>query len=333
LSNAQFLHSDHLDSVRAITNSTGVVVERAVYKPFGEQTEWLSASQTAPESKGWIGERFDADAGLQYLNARYYDPVLGMFIQPDWFDVMKPGVGTNRFGYSFNDPINLADPSGNDTIYKDIDGDGYSEFYGTISYGEPGFDDDFSESGILPSEWVDSNNASKGGSVQVASPKEWLDRLPHELRFGQPVTNWSLANPSFINRHETLRRIVGDQKFYSFTLKQLEAGNYRNYNASWEMGGQIYVSEKGIRYEPQPKHATATRDGTSVTAPNARRGEIAVMFHTHPGSFSIPSGKGPEVGDLDSIGSASTNWPGQANLGLIATARGIIWGYNDKGWK
>jgi RHS repeat-associated protein len=69
------------------------VVERAVYKPFGEQTEWLSASQPAPESKGWIGERFDADAGLQYLNARYYDPVLGIFIQPDWFDVMEPSVG------------------------------------------------------------------------------------------------------------------------------------------------------------------------------------------------------------------------------------------------
>jgi RHS repeat-associated protein len=103
--------------VRAITNSTGAVVERAVYKPFGEQTEWLSASQPAPESKGWIGERFDADAGLQYLNARYYDPVLGMFIQPDWFDVTKPGVGTNRFSYSFNDPINKADPSGNDVIF------------------------------------------------------------------------------------------------------------------------------------------------------------------------------------------------------------------------
>ena len=27
----------------------------------------------ADETKGFIGERFDADAGLQYLNARYYD--------------------------------------------------------------------------------------------------------------------------------------------------------------------------------------------------------------------------------------------------------------------
>jgi hypothetical protein len=36
-----------------------------------------------------------------------------MFLQPDWFEVLRPGVGTNRFSYSFNDPVNLSDPSGN----------------------------------------------------------------------------------------------------------------------------------------------------------------------------------------------------------------------------
>jgi uncharacterized protein RhaS with RHS repeats len=79
---ATYLHRDHLGSVRAITTPAAVKIEWAIYKPFGEQSEWLSA-QPAPEDKGWIGERYDADAGLQYLNARYYDPVLGMFIQPD----------------------------------------------------------------------------------------------------------------------------------------------------------------------------------------------------------------------------------------------------------
>ncbi|SDG38869.1 RHS repeat-associated core domain-containing protein [Celeribacter baekdonensis] len=67
----------------------------------------------AEETKGFIGERFDADAGLQYLNARYYDPRLGLFIQPDWLDPTQPGVGTNRFAYSANDPVNLSDPNGN----------------------------------------------------------------------------------------------------------------------------------------------------------------------------------------------------------------------------
>ncbi|WP_225026895.1 RHS repeat-associated core domain-containing protein [Xinfangfangia pollutisoli] len=115
---ATYLHRDHLGSVRAITTPAAEVIEKAVYMPFGAQSEWLSPGQTAPETKGWIGERYDADAGLQYLNARYYDPVLGMFVQPDWFEVTMPGVGTNRYAYSHNDPVNKMDPGGNLT-YKD----------------------------------------------------------------------------------------------------------------------------------------------------------------------------------------------------------------------
>lgn len=104
---------DAQGSVRAITNAAGAKIESAIYKPFGEQSEWQSAAQTAPETKGWIGERFDADAGLQYLNARYYDPLLGVFLQPDWWDITLSGFGTNRFSYSFNDPVNGSDLGGN----------------------------------------------------------------------------------------------------------------------------------------------------------------------------------------------------------------------------
>ena len=31
---------------------------------------------TKPEDKGFLGERYDEASGLQYLNTRYYDPVL-----------------------------------------------------------------------------------------------------------------------------------------------------------------------------------------------------------------------------------------------------------------
>lgn len=110
---ASYLHRDGLSSVRAITNAAGAKIEAALYKPFGEQSEWVLPGNAAPETKGWIGERYDADAGLQYLNARYYDPELSLFLQPDWVEVTKAGVGTNRFSYSFNDPVNLSDPNGN----------------------------------------------------------------------------------------------------------------------------------------------------------------------------------------------------------------------------
>jgi RHS repeat-associated protein len=73
----------------------------------------------AAEDQGFVGQRPDAGAGLICLNARYMDPELGRFIQPDWLDPNQPGVGTNRYAYSFNDPVNLRDPGGNYTVAVD----------------------------------------------------------------------------------------------------------------------------------------------------------------------------------------------------------------------
>ncbi len=107
------LIKDQLGSIRAIYDAAGVLETNPTYQPFGKVEMNPKAGQITPETKGFLGERYDAGAGLQYLNARYYDPELALFIQPDWFEVTMTGVGTNRYSYAFNDPVNLRDPSGN----------------------------------------------------------------------------------------------------------------------------------------------------------------------------------------------------------------------------
>jgi hypothetical protein len=62
---ASFLHRDALSSVRAVTGAGGGVAETAVYRPFGEQQERVLDASAAGEDKGFIGERYDADAGLR----------------------------------------------------------------------------------------------------------------------------------------------------------------------------------------------------------------------------------------------------------------------------
>jgi len=132
-------------------------VNGTVYHPFGELSEWLTSPALTEETKGFIGERFDEDSGLQYLNARYYDPELAMFIQPDWWEVTMPGVGTNRYAYSGNDPVNLSDPGGNAAIYRE------GEYVGQVNPGDPGYDEITcgcpSDSGMLPSDWFYQNNS------------------------------------------------------------------------------------------------------------------------------------------------------------------------------
>ncbi|MBA8882035.1 RHS repeat-associated core domain-containing protein [Phyllobacterium myrsinacearum] len=103
----QFLHRDHLASVRIVTDSAGSVIEQTGYAAYGERTN--TAMQT---QKGFIGERYDRETGLMYLNARYYDPVFARFISPDDWDPTLEGVGTNRYAYASNDPVNKSDPNG-----------------------------------------------------------------------------------------------------------------------------------------------------------------------------------------------------------------------------
>jgi RHS repeat-associated protein len=73
---------------------------------------------------GYINQRYDAETGLEYLNARYYDPLLARFLNPDTFDPTVGGVGTNRYAYSGNDPINGSDPSGHQAAGVDYNGGG-----------------------------------------------------------------------------------------------------------------------------------------------------------------------------------------------------------------
>ena len=51
-----------------------------------------------------------------YPNARYYDPLTARFISPDDWDPVLPGVGTNRYAYAGNDPVNKSDPNGHSML-------------------------------------------------------------------------------------------------------------------------------------------------------------------------------------------------------------------------
>lgn len=106
-----WLHRDHLASVRRLTDASGALTRASVYSPYGTENETVLIASD-PESKGFTGERDDPETGLTYLHARFYDAELGRFISPDWWEVTDPGVGTNRYAYAHNDPVNKSDRNG-----------------------------------------------------------------------------------------------------------------------------------------------------------------------------------------------------------------------------
>ncbi|MEL7310289.1 MAG: RHS repeat-associated core domain-containing protein [Pseudomonadota bacterium] len=106
-----YLHLDHLGTPITGTNTAGNIVWREKYTPYGEELLRPSANN---EQAGFTGHIRDEATGLNYMQARYYDPIIGRFLSVDpmtFLDVSAPGQ-FNRYAYTWNDPLNATDPNG-----------------------------------------------------------------------------------------------------------------------------------------------------------------------------------------------------------------------------
>ena len=103
----QYDHTDGLGSPIAITNSSGALVSRTRYEPYG-----LTFAGATP-TIGFTGHLNAADIGLVYMQQRYYDPVAGRFlsIDPVVTDA-NSGSSFNRYAYVNNNPYKYVDPDG-----------------------------------------------------------------------------------------------------------------------------------------------------------------------------------------------------------------------------
>ncbi len=75
------------------------------YRPFGASIEG------EVDDVGYTGHKFDTDLGLSYMQARYYDPVIGRFYSNDPIG-FRDVHSFNRYAYANNNPYKFTDPDG-----------------------------------------------------------------------------------------------------------------------------------------------------------------------------------------------------------------------------
>ncbi len=105
-----FLLSDHLGSTATTTDANGVRATELRYYPYGD-ARYNPGSQIT--TFRFTGQRWDPGSGLYFYNARWYDPLIGRFLQADTI-VPQPGnpQALNRYSYVLNSPLRFNDPSG-----------------------------------------------------------------------------------------------------------------------------------------------------------------------------------------------------------------------------
>jgi RHS repeat-associated protein len=97
---------DQLGSTRLLTNSSGKSVGTYTYDPYGAVASHTGSVSTNLQ---FAGQFTDDESGLQYLQARYYDPATGQFMSVDPLAT----VTGQPYEYAGDDPVNSVDPSGN----------------------------------------------------------------------------------------------------------------------------------------------------------------------------------------------------------------------------
>ena len=248
--NPTFIHGDHLGSA---ANSTGQFTNTEMYLPYGG----IRGSSTVTTPYRFTGQREEASFGLYYYNARWYDPVLGRFIQADTI-VPEPGnpQSLNRYSYVLNSPVRYSDPSGK-----------YSEDEIKKAFGASTWDE------VL--DWLRSGGALEGrwGWLEVlrrANDGDWMSGLsvyPSLSRLGGGREAASIAASDDIgtfSRGATGRILVGGLSHRDFAVT--------HYRYSLSAHGSVFTVDsstiafhlRGERVKPDPTGALSDLNSVAI---------------------------------------------------------------------
>jgi len=110
--------------ITGIYNATGTLVVEYEYTPYGAIFAITDANGNDISTNAthianinpfrYRGYYYDTETGFYYLITRYYDPVVGRFLNADSQLNNSLGIlGLNQFSYCLNTPVNMVDYGGN----------------------------------------------------------------------------------------------------------------------------------------------------------------------------------------------------------------------------
>jgi RHS repeat-associated protein len=298
----QYYHSDNLTSTSIQTDKNGNEIQNYEYSAFG-QSRYTQSSTVFKVSRRYTGQVLDDNTGLYYYNARYYDPQLARFIQPDTIipDLSDP-QSYNRYAYVLNNPLRYTDPTGH---Y------GVSDWWSDTQAGAGIVGGWFSSvgqsiAGTVEKPFVTPTVAPEPNSVQALSQQGgvWFQPIPG---VGNPATAPIKAGANALAQAGTMMTPIGEEglavKEGAALLKNAgkEGNTIKEGIYSFREGDATYVGQSGnipkrlATHEATGKKALdAEATITEVTGGKTAR-EIAEHQKIQKITGGVPARESPKV--------------------------------------
>ena len=176
-----YYHLDEQNSTAYITGRGGEIENQYEYDAFGVLKNSMEEFHNRIL---YTGQQYDQTSGQYYLRARFYNPVLGRFVQEDVYR----GDGLNLYAYCKNNPVVYYDPSGYKKKHK-------PQCKEEISAGESETDVNWTDHGHkhFPDKnkpWKDTTKSTKNGPAKYSPDIKDIEAFEREAwEIGTPVTN------------------------------------------------------------------------------------------------------------------------------------------------
>jgi RHS repeat-associated protein len=114
-SNTYYALKDHLNTVHALIDASGQIVERYEFDAWGRvlgiyDADGAELTQSAVGNRYlWQGREYDFATGLYYFRARWYDPISARWLSKDPIGISG---GLNMYAFCGNNSVNKTDPLG-----------------------------------------------------------------------------------------------------------------------------------------------------------------------------------------------------------------------------
>jgi RHS repeat-associated protein len=116
----EYYHPDHLHSAEVLSTTSGGLYQHYEYAAYGN-SRYVYSATAFPITRRYSSQSFDEETGLYYFGGRYYDPVIGRFIQPDPAipSIFNPQA-YDRYAYCYDNPLKYFDPDGHAGYWADV---------------------------------------------------------------------------------------------------------------------------------------------------------------------------------------------------------------------